>query len=204
MRLELNMPHRPLAVLVTALALAACSAPKAFTKGEYSDPNQIDMLSDQWNQNDLQLVAKKMVESLTASPAFAQIQGQPLLVISRLRNSTSEHIDMASLGDMIQTDLQKTGKFAFQDKAARQDVAEEYEYQQSGYVNPGQAKGPGQQASADYVMTGDLASIVQEVGSNKEVYYKMTLKLTNLRTGVLVWTDQKQLVKKFTKQSITP
>ena len=39
---------------------------------------------------------------------------------------------------------------------------------------PNQAKGPGQQVSADYLMTGDIASIIQQVGNDKFVYYKMT------------------------------
>src|SRR5262249_16392667 len=78
------------------------------------------------------------------------------------------------------------------------------EYQQSGYVNPAQAKGPGQQAAPDYIMTGELASIVQRVGSDEFIYYKMTCKLTNIRTGILEWTDEKELKKKFVKQSIRP
>ena len=97
----------------------------------------------------------------------------------------------------------KTGKFTFQDVAARKDVAEEYEYQGSGYVDAEKAKGPGQQAAADYVLTGEVSSIIQEVGDDKLVYYKMTSKLTNLRTGVIEWTDEKELRKKFEKQGVS-
>ena len=99
--------------------------------------------------------------------------------------------------------LSKTGKFTFQDVAARTDVAEEYEYQGSGYVDPNGAKGPGQQSAADFVLTGEIASIVQEVGAEKSVYYKMTSKLTNLRTGVIEWTDEKELRKHFEKQGVS-
>jgi len=126
------------------------------------------------------------------------------VIVGKLKNSTSEHIDMQSLADKIQTQLVNTGKFAFVDRAARQDVAEEYEYQQSGYVNPSVAKGPGQQAAPDYILTGDLASIVQRVGGDEFIYYKMTAKLTNIRTGILEWTDEKELKKKFVKQSVRP
>mgnify|MGYP006171086321 CR=1 FL=1 len=41
--------------------------PRAYTRGTYEDPNTIEMLSDQFNENDLQLIAKKMAESLTKS-----------------------------------------------------------------------------------------------------------------------------------------
>jgi penicillin-binding protein activator len=205
MRMELTMNRTSLYLpLLAALTLAGCSTERAFTKGEYTDPNEIDLLSDEWAPSDLQLIAKKIVGDLQQSPVFAQIQGRPVVVVGKLKNSTSEHIDMQSLADKVQTQLSNTGKFAFTDRASRQDVAEEYEYQGSGYVRPDQAKGPGQQIAADYIMTGELASIKQRVGSDEFIYYKMTAKLTNLRTGLLEWTDEKELKKKFQKQGIRP
>jgi uncharacterized protein (TIGR02722 family) len=199
------MNYRFTLPLLAALVFgAACSGPRAFTRGQYEDPNVIEMLSDQFNENDLQLIAKKMVESLSSSSTFNQIQGRPVVVVGKMKNSTSEHIDMRSLADKIEVQLGKTGRFAFQEKGAREEIAQEYEYQRSGYVNPGQAKGPGQQASADYLLTGEISSIVQEVGSDKLVYYKMTAKLHNLRTGIIEWTDEKELRKKFEKRGITP
>jgi hypothetical protein len=189
-----------------AAALSACyvDGPRAYTRGTYEDPNTIEMLSDQFNENDLQLIAKKMAESLANSPRFAQTDPQkpPIVLVGKLKNSTSEHIDMRSLGDKIQTALAQTGRFALVDQQARWDIAEEYEYQQSGYVNPNEAKGPGQQVSVDFIMTGDLASIIQEVGRDKLVYYKMTAKLNNVRTGLIEWTDEKQIRKKFVKRNV--
>ena len=185
-----------------ALAACACYGPRAYTQGEYEDPNTIEMLSDQFNENDLQLIAKKMVNSLAGSPAFAQMQGRPIVVVGQMRNDTSEHIDMLSLADKIQVELNKTGKFAFTDAAAREQIAQEYEYQQSGYVRPDQAKAPGQQLAADYLMTGEISSIRQAVGNDETVYYKMTAKLHNLRTGVIEWTDEKELRKKFVKHAV--
>jgi uncharacterized protein (TIGR02722 family) len=186
-----------------AMLVGACGGPRAYTRGTYEDPNTIEMLSDKFNENDLQLIAKKMVESLSGAPQFADLEGRPTVVVSRLRNSTSEHIDMRSLADKIQTQLARTGKFALVDNAAREAIAEEYEYQQSGYVDPKSAKGPGQQASADYLMTGEISSIVQEVGRDKLVYYKMTVKLNNVRTGILEWTDEKEIRKKFEKKAVS-
>jgi penicillin-binding protein activator len=184
--------------------LAACSGPRAFTRGTYEDPNTIEMLSDRFNENDLQLIAKKMVNSLASSPRFAQPGQQfPVVLVGRMKNKTSEHIDMRSLADKMQTGLAQTGRFALVDTAAREDIAEEYEYQQSGYVDPNTAKGPGQQVSVDYLMTGEISSIIQEVGADKLVYYKMTVKLNNVRTGIMEWTDEKEIRKKFEKKQIS-
>ena len=197
------MRLKPSAFTVAALLLGAgCASERAFTRGTYEDPNVIEMLSDQFNENDLQLIAKKMVDSLSTSPAFAQIQGKPVIVVGRMKNSTSEHIDMRSLADKMLVALSRTNKFAFTDKGAREEIAEEYEYQGSGNVAPDQAKRPGGQTSADYLMTGAISSIVQEVGRDKLVYYKMTSKLHNLRTGIIEWSDEKELRTKFEKKSV--
>ena len=179
-----------------------CSGPRAFTRGEYQDPNTIEMLSDQFNENDLQLIAKKIVASLMTSPALGQIQGQPVIVVGRMKNSSSEHIDMRSLSDKLEVELIKTGRFSFLDKNARDEIAEEYEYQ-AGYADPTRAKKPGQQVAADFLLTGEISSIVQEVGADKLVYYKMTAKLHNLKTGVIDWADEKELRKKFAKQGVS-
>ncbi|MBX7116213.1 MAG: penicillin-binding protein activator LpoB [Myxococcaceae bacterium] len=189
--------------VLLVLVCTSCAGGRAFTRGEYADPNVIEMLSDKFNENDLQLIAKKMVESLAASPQFQNLPTRPIVVVGKFKNSTSEHIDLKSLADKIQVQLVKTNKFAFQAKEAREEIAEEYEYQGSGYVKQGQAKGPGQQASADYILTGEISSIVQEVGADKSVYYKFTTKLNNLNTGILDWTDEKELRKKFEKQGVS-
>jgi uncharacterized protein (TIGR02722 family) len=187
-----------------ALALSAgCSGPRAFTKGTYEDPNTIEMLSDHFNENDLQLIAKKMVDSMGKSEAMKTIQNKPLLIVGKMRNKTSEHIDTESLADKVRVQLINQGRFSFVNKGAREEIAQEYEYQGSGYVKEGDAKKPGEQASADFLLTGNIASITQEVGGDKLVYYKMTMELTNLRSGVIAWTDEKELRKKFKKQGVS-
>ena len=75
--------------------------------------------------------------------------------------------------------------------------------QRAALPDPNAAKRPGAQASADYLMTGEIASIVQEVGRDKLVYYKMTVKLNNVRTGIVEWTDEKEIRKKFEKKAVS-
>ena len=63
-------------------------------------------------------------------------------------------------------------------------------------------KGPGGQVGADYIVNGRLDSIVQQVGRQKSVYYKVTLNLTNLKTNLIEWTDHKQIRKLYRKRSV--
>ena len=187
--------------LTTTLILNACGGPRAFTRGEYGDPNEISMLDDKWNQNDMQLVAKKMIGSMESWIDGRAVE-KPVVILEVPRNRTSEHIDMQALYDHVKTALIQSGKFTFLDKTARQEIAEEYEYQGSGYVREDEAQGPGNQRGARYMMGGVITSTVQQVGSQKVVYYKATFELTDIATTEIVWTDQKEITKHFKKQSI--
>ena len=190
-------------IAVAALLLAGgCVGPRAFTKGTYEDPQTIALLDDQFGENDMQLIAKKMVDSLVASKFVAGRAEAPVLVVGKMRNRTSEHIDMGSLSDKVRTALIQSSKFRFVDADNRRDIAEEYEYQKSGYVDPKQAVGPGGQTGADYLLTGTLTSNVQQVGKDKLIYYKATFNLTDLRTSEIIWTDEKEIRKAYKKRSI--
>lgn len=186
----------------TLLLVTNACGPKAFVKGEYDDANKENLMNDQWSETDMQNVVKDMVSSMLAHPSIANAKTPPIVMVTQLQNKTSEHIDTQSIMDMVRVELMKSGKVSFVDKEARQDITEEYNYQGSGVVSGETKKGPGGQVGSDFIINGRLDSIVQEVGKDKSVYYKMTLNLTNLKTSIITWTDYKQIRKVFKKKTI--
>ena len=190
------------ATVALALGLAACGGPRAFTEGQYGDPEEIAMLDDKWNQNDMQIVANKMISSMEGWVKAGDLDEKPVVIVEMPRNKTTEHIDMQALYDHVKTALVQSGQFTFLDKAARREIAQEYEYQESGYVRADEAQGPSNQRGADFLLGGVITSTVQQVGKNKVVYYKATFELTDISTTEIVWTDQKEITKHFQKKSI--
>ncbi|MCE3009571.1 MAG: penicillin-binding protein activator LpoB [Proteobacteria bacterium] len=188
-------------ILMSALLLTSCG-PKAFVKGQYDDVERTNLLNDQWSETDMQNIVKTMVASMVKHPAIASAAKMPILMVTNLQNKTSEHIDTQSVMDMVRVELTQSGKVAFIDKEARKDISDEYNYQDSGLVSNETRTGPGNQLGADFIVNGRLDSIVQEVGKEKTVYYKITLNMTNLKTSVITWTDQKQIRKAFKKKTI--
>jgi len=189
-------------VLLSLVSFLSACGPKAFVKGSYEDTNKENLLNDEWSETDMQKVAKALVDSMIAHPVINNAKTPPVVIITNLQNKTSEHIDTQSVMDMIRVELMKTGKVAFIDKEARQDITDEYNYQNSGMVAQESKKGPGGQAGADFIVNGRLDSIVQEVGKEKTVYYKITMNLTNLKTSVINWTDHKEIRKAYKKKTI--
>ncbi len=188
---------------LSVMSLVSACGPRAFVKGSYDeDVESANLLTDKWSESDMQNAVKDLVASALAHPAIAGAKRPPIVMVTRLQNKTSEHIDTQSITDMFQVELMNSGKVVFVDKAAREDIAEEYEYQNSGMVSRETQKGAGGQVGADFIMNGNLDSIVQEAGRDKTVYYKLTMNLTNLKTGLKVWTGQKQMRKIFKKKRI--
>ena len=189
-------------VLISICASITACGPKAFIKGQYEDAEKQNLMNDQWSETDMQVVVKDMVNSLVAHKSIAAANKMPILMVTNLQNKTSEHIDTQSIMDMVRIELTNSGKVAFVDKEARGDVSNEYDYQNSGMVSEETKKGAGGQVGSDYIVNGRIDSIVQEVGKDKTVYYKISLNLTNLKTNLITWTNQKQIRKSFKKKSI--
>lgn len=188
-------------LLMVSLFILSCG-PKAFVKGSYEDPQKENLLNDQWSETDMQVMVKELVTSMLAHPVIANAKKPPVVMFTKLKNDTSDHIDTQSIIDMMAVELGNTGKIEFVNKEARDDVADEYNYQNSGMVSNDTKKGPGGQIGADYFIDGRIASITQEVGKDKTVYYKLTLNLTSLQKNTKVWSNYKEIRKKFKKKSI--
>ena len=200
MKIRSVLTHVLLCLGLTSL-LGACG-PKAFVKGEYENAEKENLLNDQWSETDMQNAVKDLVGSLLAHPDVSKSATRPIFIITQLQNKTSEHIDTQSVMDSVRVEIMKTGKVNFIDKEAREDIAKEYEYENSGAVSQATKKSAGDQVGADYILNGRLDSIVQEVGKDKTVFYKLTLNLTNLKSSMIVWSDHKQMRKDFKKKTI--
>ncbi len=186
----------------TCLFMAACG-PTAFVNGNYdSDVNRTNLMNDRWSETDMQHAVKALVASALASPDIADASRPPIVLVTRLQNKTSEVIDTQSITDMITVELQNSGKVQFIDKSAREDMAAEYQYENSGTTSRTSKKSTGHQVGADLILDGRIDSIKQRVGNNESIYYKITLRMTNLSKGLIVWTDQKQIRKLFKKHYV--
>ena len=183
------------------LAIAGCG-PKAFTKGDYDDPNRVQLLDDKFNEADMQQMSDTIVQAMVNCDSVTQAAKPPVVIVEKVQNRTEEHIDTVSMTDMIRTALIKTKKVRFVNKTERGTLEDEYEHNASGAVSAATQKKRGKQVGADFIMSGALATNVQEVGDDKFIYYKLTMNMTNLETSTIDCTEEKQVRKKFRKRSV--
>jgi len=158
----------------------------------------VQALSTDFSSTDLQTISAKMVDSMLSFPPIVEATSQrrPALVVGSIKNRTTRWVDAKAITDTITAKLTQSGKFRFIDRSTDREVISELKTQQEGgLTNPNKAKQFGQQEAAEYIITGDFIDISQQARGKQDVYYKFTLSLRNLQTGVVEWKDEKEIRK---------
>ena len=183
--------------LFAAAALAAMLAGCATTV-EYGDATSSKPIDVGFGSSDLQQIAATMVDSMLMDEVLQDISadGPPLLIVDKVKNKTMQHIDTESVTDSIRTKLIRSRKFSFQDRTTEAALSEELAYQQAAATDPVAA---GQQDAPRYMLTSNLSQIEQDQGRLTDVYYKFTMSLRDLKSGRLIWADEKEIRKQKTR-----
>ncbi len=186
-----------IALLGLAVVLGGCS-----NKVSYGDAQAVETVTVDFGSTDLQKIAGEMVDSMMMSGSVAAItrDARPIVFVERIKNKTSEHIDTESITDTISTKMLNSGKFRFVDMDRVESVREQLNFQNNDeLVNQSTAIQFGKMVGAQYMLYGNLASIVKNAGSDKDVYYKMTMRLMDLQTGLIEWADETEIRKQESK-----
>ena len=180
-------------ILASTLLTQGC-----VSRVDYEDALDTETVNTDFGSTDLQIVSKNMVDSMMKFPSVIVLtsNSRPVIMVDSIRNKTSEHIDTESVTDSVRTQLLRSGKFRFVDMTRVESVRKQLDYQNnSGLVNPTQAVSFGRQVGAKYMLYGNLSSIVKENKDERNVYYKVTMNLMDLETGLLEWSDEKEIRK---------
>ncbi|EJN6828888.1 penicillin-binding protein activator LpoB [Vibrio cidicii] len=186
------------ALVGLAVILGGCS-----NKVSYGDAQATETTTIDFGSTDLQTIAGQMIDSMMMSGSVAAItrDKRPIVFVERIKNKTSEHIDTESITDTISTKMLNSGKFRFVDMDRVEAVREQLNFQNNDdLVNQSTAIQFGKMVGAQYMLYGNLSSIVKNNGSDKDVYYKMTMRLMDLETGLIEWADETEIRKQQSKR----
>ena len=171
---------------------------------QYGDAGALAPVSTDFGSSDLQQISESMVDSLLTFPPIVELTAarRPVITVDRVKNKTMQHIDTESVTDSIRAKLIRSGKFRFIDRSTDAQTIEEIKIQQdSGLVDKKSAANFGQQIGAEFLLTSNFSEIKQKSGSLTDVYYKFTMALKNLRSGILEWSDEKEIRKVFKRST---
>ena len=195
---------RIFALLSLALVLAACGGPqtgRVSGDGEvvYEDSQAEETVTTAWSSTDLQNTAESMTQSLLATRWIAQASAQPKIRLREVKNYTDEHIDTKGITDKIRIKLLSSGMVRFlADENNLGDVFAERDLTEAA-TKRGENK---LLTDTDYIITGSVRSIRKRTKTVGDVYYQITLELTDPQSGEIKWADEKEIRKRTTKPKI--
>jgi len=178
------------------------------TKAEYADPTSVEIVDDRWNETDARKTAETMIGGLLEKAWLANFKKanegkRPLVIVGEVENRSDEHIDTKALFEYIQDEIINSGKVRFADAENRKKILAEIQYQtDSGMVNEKTSKKKGRQIGADFLLTGSISSIVAANDGLKTVTYQTTLRMTDLETAEIIWSDKYMIKKRFQKSGL--
>ncbi|MBK7259781.1 MAG: penicillin-binding protein activator LpoB [Ignavibacteriae bacterium] len=188
--------------MVLALSmLSGCGASRTVTRVEPDE--QIDLSGD-WNDTDSRLVAEEMIKDVLARPWLGEFKGDkkrtPVVIVGTVRNRTSEHIATTAFIKNLERELINSGRVDFvANKEERQEVRDERTDQQE-FSSAESLKKFQQETGADFMLRGDITSIIDAEGGQQVKYYQVNLELVNIETNRKAWIGEKKL-KKLVSQS---
>ena len=159
-------------------------------------------LSGRWNDTDSRLVSEEMIKDSLGRvwlTDFLAAKGKkPTVIIGLVLNKTHELISTDTFIKDMEREYVNSGKVTVvQAGEAREQLRDERADQQK-YASPETIKNWGREKGADFIMQGEINSIVDKYKSEKVVYYQIDLELTNMETNEKVWIGSKKIRKFIT------
>jgi uncharacterized protein (TIGR02722 family) len=198
---NIRLPQSLLLPVLAALALSACqttSSPTVVGDGNisYGDAKAVETVTTDLGSTDIQMITEKMTQSLLQTPEIRNaIKKRELLVASPVQNKTSEYFDTSLITDTILTQLQKNGVKYVVEGENMQNQVDELRRQNSGLYKKSASAKIGNMQGAKYRLDGSVSSIIKKSSSIKDVYYKVNLRLIEVESGIVEWSDEKEIRK---------
>lgn len=185
--------------LVAAFMISGCS-----TTVERLDSQEVVDLSGAWNDSDSQLVAREMVEDSLSRPwitQFGKAQGKdPAVIVGRIKNLSHEHINTNTFVANMERELINSGKVQFVASSSARDEIREERADQDLNATADTRKEALQEYGADFMMQGQINSIIDIDGKTQVRFYQVNLELISLKDNRKVWIGEKK-IKKLVKNS---
>jgi uncharacterized protein (TIGR02722 family) len=161
-------------------------------------------LSGMWNDTDIRLVSKELVDSSLSSGWITQFRREhpgkrPVVIVGSFLNRSSEHIDTSIIAKRYEMELVNSGQVDMvADQAFRASVREERTEQQY-FASVETAKALGKEIGADFLLQGAVRTNLDQSGNQMVRTYYVSAELIEIETNRKVWLDE-AAIKKLVKQ----
>ncbi len=185
-------------ILLVALAGCQTTSPTTGTSGvSYGDAKAVETVTTDLGSTDIQMISEKMTQGLIQTTEIQTlIKKRQLLMASPVQNKTSEYFDTKMITDTVLNQLSKNGvKYVIEADNMQNQTDELRRQTQSGLYDKTKQVKTGKMQGAKFRLDGSISSIIKKTADLKDVYYKMNFRLIDIETGVVEWSDEKEIRK---------
>jgi hypothetical protein len=181
-------------VILASLLVAGCG-----TKVTRIDVDETVDLSGAWNDTDSRLVAEEMISDALSHPWTSDFAGKsgraPAVIVGTVRNFSHEHINMNTFVADMERALVNSGRIEFVASSdERGEIREEREDQDLNASEQTRNEA-GQETGADFMLKGQINTIVDVEDDEQVRYYQVDLTMISLADNRKVWLGQKKIKK---------
>ncbi|MBO4707296.1 MAG: penicillin-binding protein activator LpoB [Elusimicrobiaceae bacterium] len=190
-----------LIALLVCPFLLACG-----TKVKRMEVEQVKDVSGNWNDTDSREVAKTMIDECLNGAWYAKALkekggNEPVVIVGTVKNDSMEHINTNTFIEELQRALINSGKVEFVASKNERGELREERLDQDEYSSEATRKAFGKEVGADYMLSGVLSDIKDELHGKSVMFYQVNLKLINIETNKILWNGQKQIKKYVNKKA---
>jgi len=182
------------AVILSSLLVAGCG-----TKVTRIDVDETVDLSGAWNDTDSRLVAEEMIADALSQPWTLNFAGQsgraPVVIVGTVRNFSHEHINMNTFVADMERALVNSGRVEFVASSDERGEIREERTDQDLNASEETRNEAGQETGADFMLKGQINTIVDVEGNKQVRYYQVDLTMISLADNRKVWLGQKKIKK---------
>ncbi len=204
-----RMPNRfvfVFALILLPVALAGCGGGKVVSRVDTGE--QID-LSGNWNDVDSRQAANDLVAQSTAGTPwienFMMEKGtKPTLIVGAIRNKSAEHIPMKTLVADLERTFINSGRVRVVASAEEREGVRDERADQQEFASPESQARWGREKGANYMLLGEVNTIIDREEGNEVKYYQVDSYLVDLQTNEKVWVGQTKLKKFVGRKAYKP
>lgn len=178
--------------------MSACASTPKVTR---TDVNQVIDLSGNWNDTDSQLVSKEMITDVVARPWIDEFlqkkQNKPRVIVGTIVNKSHEHINTGTFTKDLERELTNSGRVVFVASKDERGELRDEKVDQAQNASMDTAKSAGQEYGADFMLKGEINSVLDEAGKTQVRYYQVNLELINILTNEKAWIGEKKIKKEI-------
>jgi hypothetical protein len=195
---QIFSPHRLAALIFSVFIFSIFSCGPA--RVQRVNPDEVIDLSGRWNDTDSRITAEKMVRDLEAHSWYNTYSAnnggeKPTIIVGLIANKSHEHIASETFCNDVEIAIINNNRMGLVQAGNKREEIRAERADQQNYASQSTMKQFGLENGADFMLQGDINSIVDEYGGESAIYYDVTMELTNIQTNDVVWKTKKRIKK---------